>query len=147
MGKRTSINTFVVLASVAVLFCSIVSHSAWADVCDWDIEVLDGMSREVRHYRPGTSWVTIDIADLNGYTECRITPVKEFEFHGVPASRIEIYCFTKSGEVFQNSCVALIGTPGVTIFQLLSKPVKIINPRSTYSIDAGGYKEFTLQCK
>jgi len=147
MGKQISINTFLVLASVSVLFCSLVSHSAWADVCDWDIEVIDGMSGEVRHYRPGTSWVTIDIADLKGYTECRITPVKKFEFYGVPASRIEIICFTKSGEAFQNSCVALKGTHEVTIFQLLSKPVKIINPRSTYSIDAGGYKEFTLQCK
>lgn len=101
-------------------------------MCDLDIEVLHGMSGEVRHYRPGTSWVTIDISDLKGYTECRVTPLKKLEFHGVPASRIEIYCFTKSGEVFQSSGVALKGTPEVTIFKLLSKPVKIMNPGSEH---------------
>lgn len=91
--------------------------------------------------------MSIDISDLKGYKECRVTPVKNFEFHGMPVTRIDIYCFTNSGQVFQNSCVGQSGMGVITIFQLLAEPVKVVKAGAVYSIDAGGYKEFTLQCK
>ncbi len=68
MRQHVRMNSFLILATVSVLFCTRLSHSAWADLCDWDIEVQDGMSGKVSHYRPGSSWLNIDIADFVFYS-------------------------------------------------------------------------------
>lgn len=120
---------------------------ATAQFCTWKIEVLDGASREVKQFRPGNDWLHISVADLPGYAECKVTPVNEYVFEGIEATRVEVYCSTANGQTTQVSSVASrkFGSD-ITTFQLMAAPVEVRGKPPNISVNATGYKEFTIRC-
>lgn len=110
--------------------------------------MLDGKSREVRVFHPGPSPIDLPLSGLKGFKTCRVPAVKEYEVNGVKASRLDFWCFTKSGDAVNVGSVAStrFGTD-VTTFQLVSGPVSLMSKGGGTEVNAAGFVEITAVCK
>ena len=119
-----------------------------APFCNWEISVLNGETRQTKYYSPGEVAFDIPLDALRGFKSCRVLPERMFEFQGSMTTRVEILCYTTSGEVVVSQGVVSAKTgPEVTRFQLLSGPVSIALGKAEPTISSSGYREFMLYCK
>lgn len=110
--------------------------------------MLDGRSREVRVFRPGSQPIHLPISKLKGFKSCRVSPVNEYEVDGIKASRIDFWCFTSTGDAVNIGSVASsrFGSD-VTTFQLLQGPVSFGKDGTGQStVNSSGYTELTAAC-
>lgn len=134
---------------LSMIVATTFTASAAAAICEWEVTVLDGTTREVRTFRPGPSPTEVPLTRLKGFKSCKIPPVKEYEFNGVKATRIDFWCFTAAGDAVSVGSVASsqFGTD-VTTFQLLSGPIAFRTSKDgSYNVNTGGYVEISAVCK
>ena len=136
--------------NVIVLFAFLVGASIAraAPFCSWEISVLNGETREEKHFSPGSASFDIPLEELKGFKTCKVLPERMFDFHGSPTSRLEIYCYTTSGDAVMSQAIASSKTGAdVTRFQLLARPVSIHTGAEETNINSSGYREFMMYCK
>ena len=126
----------------------LTSHAFAAPFCNWEISVLNGETRETKYYSPSDVAFDIPLEALHGFKGCRVLPERVFEFQGVMTTRVEILCFTSSGDALLTQAVASLKLgPEVTRFQLLSRPVSVTAGEAQPTINSSGYREFMLYCR
>ena len=115
---------------------------------DAGVYVPNGETREEKHFSPGSASFDIPLEGLKGFKTCKVLPERMFDFHGSPTSRLEIYCYTTSGDAVMSQAIASskIGAD-VTRFQLLARPVSIHTGAEETNINSSGYREFMMYCK
>lgn len=140
------------VALVTVLF-ALASADVAADVpCSFSISVVDGATRESKTYVPGDAPFSIPFEASHGWDRCRVTHVKKFQLKGLSgrigdAQRVDLFCFSKEGQVVNNSLVVQADFPvEVLIFTLLSRPVSFKGKGDDESIDTSNSKEITVLC-
>jgi hypothetical protein len=132
-----------------IIAATTFTASAVAAICEWEVTVLDGRTREVRTFRLGPSSTELPLPRLKGFKSCKIPPVKEYEFNGVKATRIDFWCFTTAGDAVNVGSVSSsqFGTD-VTTFQLLSGPVEFRTGKDGSSqVNSSGFVELSAVCK
>lgn len=142
--RRCLMRTFaIVTASIAF------SASAAPSICDWEVTVLDGKTREIRSFRPGSSATELPLPRIKGFKSCIISPVKRYEVNFIKATRIDFWCFTTVGDAVNVGSVASsqFGTD-VTTFQLLEGPVTFgVAKDGSTEVSTSGYVELSAVCK
>lgn len=135
-----------VAIAVAAMLCVEIAFAA--PFCRWEISVLNGETRETKYYTPGEAPIDIPLEGLTGFRTCRVLPERVFDFQGSPTTRVEVLCFTNTGDVVLNQSVVSLKTgPEVTRFQLLGRPVSISLAKAEPTINSSGYREFMIYCK
>lgn len=138
------------MRTVAVSIALITfATSAAATMCEWEVTVLDGKTREIRTFHPGPSPMELPLPQVKGFKGCTVSPVKEYEVQGVKATRIDFLCFTTTGGALALGSVASsrFGTD-VTRFQLLAGPVTVrAGSDGNSEVKTGGYVELSAECK
>jgi len=135
-------------SSVVMLALAACSSATAASLCQWDVSLRDGNSREVRVFQPGSQPFDLPLSNLKGFKTCRVSAVKDYEVKGVKASRVDFWCFTTSGDAVNVGSVAStrFGSD-VTTFQLLSGPVSFVSKGTETEVNTAGYVEITASCK
>ena len=137
------------MRSFVTVIAGFVCSTAWAaPPCEWEVTILDGKTREVRTFKPGAATAELPLPKTKGFRSCQVSPVKEYQFKGVEATRIDFWCFTQSGDAMNIGSVAStrFGSD-ITTFQLLSGPVKIANTDGNTQVNAAGFTEISALCK
>jgi hypothetical protein len=139
----------MVLIRTLVVLCLLVTQSVAGDqFCSWEIRVMNGKTHELKIFKPDSSGFDISLDGLKGFETCKVMPVRNFEHEGQPTSRLEIYCYTHSGEVMMAQSIA---SPkfglDFTRFQLLARPVSISTKGGEVKIGCDDYREFMMYCK
>lgn len=116
--------------------------------CQWEVSTLDNKTREVKTYQPGPNPMDLPLRNLGSFKSCQVSPVKEYVVDNVNATRIDFWCFTKSGDAVNIGSVAStrFGSD-VTTFQLLAGPVSLKRTGGGMIVNASNYVEINAACK
>jgi hypothetical protein len=150
IGMKTKhvLRLAMLAAALPLMASSRAAAAPHAPYCHWEITVLDGKTREQRTFQAGARAFEIPLTGLPGFRTCKVLPERLTELYGQAVSRVEVYCYTSSGDAMMTQGAVTPATVGeVTRFQLLARPVAVTVGDNQATVNAGGFREFTLQCK
>jgi hypothetical protein len=108
----------------------------------FEIEVLNGHTREKKTFVGGANKFDIQISNVKGWNKCFAMPIKKFKIYGKNAIRGELYCTSPSGVSVGFSCVATENDLEINVQNLYSTNLKFVGDE----IFVDGFAEITLSC-
>lgn len=129
------------LKFLLLLLTVFTSANSYAE--KFEIQILNGLTREKKTYIGGAHKFDIPIANVKGWSKCVAMPIKKFKVDSKDVLRGEVYCSTTNGNSVGFSCASQKNDVVVNINNLFSPNLKFTDA-DTISVD--GFAELTLIC-